>query len=952
MAPGALLRSSLLAFTIAGGTLLGACSSSDNDDDTTSDTSGTTSGSTAGGTGDTTGSTGGGTGGAIAAGLGHGTTPVPVNAADPVGTSFDSAAGRNALAARGEPLAIMQEVVDNHGGDAFAGMAESCQSLGAEYASCSISNLHLKDQNGALSQGGWKIYFHNIRRVLRVDSDEYTVSHVNGDLNVLEPAADFDGVDDGLDTIAMVTEFNYLQDSDFMPRAWLVDANGNVTLLPNTDTDENNGDFAMPVSGDNRYAYMGEPSQIADASNRFTANASVVGAVNSLTEREIQARIIPSPRSITVGTGSLDISGGFSFASLPLAPASIEALTARQQRFMNTGAGVALAGGIDSALPAGSYTLDVTAGGITLAGADDEALFHAAQSLLALVEPGVGTIPLVSIEDSPRFGFRGMHLDIARNFHDRASIESLIDNMSAWKLNRLHLHLADDEGWRLQIPSLPELTDVGARREFRLDADGNVSEAASLMPQLGSGPNADNAGTGFLSRADFVAILQYATARHVVILPEFDMPAHSRAAVIAMRARAANLGNVNDTNVRIDDPEDTSRYLTIQHYDDGILNPCVPGTRSFIETVMADVKAMYDEAGAPLPIWHMGGDEARNVFRGNGFQDVNASDRVAWRGDVTIADWDLPWERSPACQSLIASNAALNSRDDIQLWFVREVADSVNNAGIDALYAFQDIYDDMPASDLATARAGVGFWESVSAGGVDNIDGFVNRGYEVVVATPDFLYFDFPQEVNPLERGYYWAARYTDTKKVFSFAPENLAQNAETSLNRDGSGWSATTGVADPGFHGMQGQLWSETVRTREQLEFMLYPRMIALAERAWHRADWELDGVAGRSFSESTNFVDDATLARDFALFTQALVRKELPKLDAAGVGYRIPVPGASSASGALELNLALPGLPLEVSSDGSNFTAWQGSSTAPVVAIRALSADGSRAGRAETLN
>ena len=541
-----------------------------------------------------------------------------------------------------------------------------------------------------------------------------------------------------------------------------------------------------------------------------------------------------------------------------------------------------------------------------------------------------------------------MHLDIARNFHPRQSIEAVIDQMAAYKLNRLHLHLADDEGWRLDIPSLPELVSVGARREFRLDVDGHVSEAASLMPQLGSGPYANNSGTGYLTRNDFIALLQYAKARHVVVIPEFDMPAHARAAVVAMRVRAASLGDINDTSVRIDDPADTSRYLTVQHYRDGILNPCVPGTRTFIETVIADVQAMYTEAGAALPIWHMGGDEARNVFKGAGFQDQNAANKLNWKGDTDLSAWDFPWERSPACQTLIAENASLSSRDDLQTWFVGEVAAMVADAGIPSLHAFQDIYNDLAATSLATSGAGVGYWESISGGGYARIDGFVDRGFDVVVAPPDFLYFDFPQEVHPEERGYYWAARFTDTRKVFGFAPENLAQNAETSLNREGNTWSAVTQTANTGYHGLQAHLWTETVRTREQLDYMLFPRMLALAERAWHRAAWELQPVAGRSYSGDTRFVDQAALERDFAVFSQALVLRELPKLDAAGIAYRIPVPGFSSAAGSVDLNVALPGLPLEVSTDGSNFQRWQpGDPVTDVIAVRALSADGRRSGR-----
>ena len=134
------------------------------------------------------------------------------------------------------------------------------------------------------------------------------------------------------------------------------------------------------------------------------------------------------------------------------------------------------------------------------------------------------------------------------------------------------------------------------------------------MPQLGSGPTSNNQGTGFYSREQFIELLQYAADRYIDVIPEFDMPAHARAAVVSMRARAANLGRPGDTSIRIDDPADTSRYRTVQHYDDGIINPCLPGTYNFIGSVIDDVNDMYASAGLSLDVWHMGGDEANNVF--------------------------------------------------------------------------------------------------------------------------------------------------------------------------------------------------------------------------------------------------------------------------------------------------------------------------------------------------
>ena len=880
--------------------------------------------------------------------------PLPQNLVDPATTSLYSDIGRAKAQASPDNLAVIYEVIENQGSDAFpAGGEVTCATLAAEYASCSVTNLHIKDAAGVLNDGNWKLYFHSIRRILRVDSNEFSVSLVNGDLNYLEPTDAFQGFDGSVKTIGLVTEFNHLIESDFMPRYWLVSDDGDVTIIDNTDDDTDESGYSVPITGDNARQYNGEPTPIASATTRFQANADVESAAASLTAAEIQSRIIPRPASISPGAGTLDIGNGFSFGGTELSSESVAALRARQTQFMSTRSGTPLSATIDASLAPASYTLDVTASGISITGADETALFHGAQSLLALVQPGVDTIPALSVQDAPRFAFRGMHVDIARNFQPVQSLQALMDQMAAYKLNKLHLHLSDDEGWRLDIPSLPELTAVSSKRAFVLDNDGNVSETRSLMPQLGSGPASNNQGSGFYTSDQFVSLLRYAAARKIDVIPEFDMPAHARAAVVAMRVRAVNLGDADDINVRVDDPADTSRYLTIQHYDDGILNPCIPGTYNFIEAVINDVKAMYDEAGVPLDIFHMGGDEARNVFTGGGFQDINAVDKVSFRGDIIRSEWDFPWEKSPACVSLIESNPGIQSREVLQPYFVKEVAQRVADAGIPSMYAYQDIYDELDASDLATQRAGVGYWERIATdSGYNNINDFSNRGFDTVVSVPDFLYFDFPQEVNPEERGYYWATRSTDTRKVFGFAPENLPQNAETSVNREGLSWTATGTTDNQGFLGMQGQLWSETVRTPEQFDYMLFPRVIALAERAWSRGSWELDYAVGQTFSGSTNLVDKNALTDDYAGFAAALASKEFLKLDAAGIDYRISVPGASTDGGLLSMNSDLPGLPLEYSLDGVSYLPYEpGTSANGVVAIRARSADGQRTGRAETL-
>ncbi len=928
-----------------------ACSSGDGDSSANNGGDpGVSNPPVSGGPGENPSNPGGGSDGAED--LSHAGTPVAVGPNATANDPLVSTVGRDKANALPEPLGVVIEAVENHSGDTGV----SCKELGAEYASCSVVNLHIKDANGVLTGNDWKIYFHSIRRVLRVDSDAFEVALVNGDLNYIAPGANFQPFAGSVASIKLITEFNYLMETDFMPRFWLVQANGTPELIVNTDSETDENTYAVEITGLNAKAWDTEPNPLATSSTRFEKNQPITNAANALSAQDVQLRVVPQVSSLTAGVGSLSIANGLNFLGGDLSNASAEAVQARANLFVGNGGGTPVITQLAPNLAENTYTLNISDAGIVVQGRTDADLFYGAQTVLSLVQPGVGTLPYVSITDAPRFEFRGMHIDVARNFHSVNELKKLMDQMAAYKMNKLHMHLSDDEGWRLEIPGLPELTEVAAKRQFVLDNDGRVTERFSLMPQLGSGPGTNNQGTGFYSRSEFVDLIRYATALHIDVIPEIDMPAHARAAVVAMRARAANLGDAADVNVRIDDPADTSRYLTVQHYDDGIINPCVPGTYNFINTVVSEVTSMYSDAGVPLEIFHMGGDEAKNVLKGAGFEDISSGGVTPWQGNTDKSQTDFPWEKSPACEALIQSNNDVNNRGDLTPYFIQRVSQIVADAGVPALYAYQDIYREESSSgnyevspeDLATTRAGVGFWEIVWGGGFNSANLFSNLGFETIIAVPDFLYFDFPYEVDPKERGYYWATRYTDTQKVFSFAPENLPQNAETSVDREGNAWSATGNSGNQGFLGMQGQLWSETVRTPEQFDYMVFPRLLALAERAWHKGAWENDYQAGVTYSGSTNLVDKAALNADYASFAAALGSKELSKLDAAGIRYRIPVPGAT-ASG---LNIAFPGLPLEISTDGNSFQAYTSGAANAGNRVRARSADGSRAGRAITVS
>ncbi|GFO15383.1 beta-hexosaminidase-like [Plakobranchus ocellatus] len=185
-----------------------------------------------------------------------------------------------------------------------------------------------------------------------------------------------------------------------------------------------------------------------------------------------------------------------------------------------------------------AYSLEVSpaASTITITANKPAGAFNAVQSLIALRNTE-GKIPSVVIHDAPRFKYRGLMLDVARNFHSKETIMRLIRLMAMYKLNKLHLHLTDDEGWRIEIPGLEELVSVGSRRCH------DVAETECLLPFLGSGPRSHNVGTGYYTVSDYQEILAYAVRHHIEVIPEVDVPGHAHAAVVAMKQRYLKTGS-------------------------------------------------------------------------------------------------------------------------------------------------------------------------------------------------------------------------------------------------------------------------------------------------------------------------------------------------------------------------------------------------------------------------
>ncbi len=549
--------------------------------------------------------------------------------------------------------------------------------------------------------------------------------------------------------------------------------------------------------------------------------------------------------------------------------------------------------------------------GIEIIGSDPAGVFYGLQTLLALLPLDAYRNPVAEIEigvvriaDSPRFPYRGVHLDVARNFQSKATVKKLLDLMAFYKLNRLHWHLTDDEGWRIEIRGLPELTEVGARRGHTLD------EANHLLPSHGSGPFADDdasPGNGFYSQDDLVEILQFAHLRHIMVIPELDFPGHARAAIKAMEVRHRRLMEHGDVTgaeeFLLRDPNDSSKYESVQMWRDNVVDVGRESTYRFLATVVGELSEVYRRANVPLTTIHLGGDEVP--------QGV--------------------WEKSKACETVpLKPGSTISRRGQLEIHFLNRASEVLVRHGIqpacweDCLV--MEIGDD-PAAGQARRAAGMStptayVWNNVLGWGrEDAAYRLANAGFDVVLCNATHLYFDLACEKHPEEPGYYWAG-FVDTRAPFELVPLDVFKNAD----HDGMGRAVPAAalanrqrLTEQGARhilGIQGQLWAENLRSPAMLEYMAFPRMIALAERAWAKSPaWaEINDAAERR----------RQIDNDWNQFANRLGQIELPRLDllAGGVQYRLPSPAVVISDAAVHANVELPGLAIRYTTDGSEPT------------------------------
>lgn len=724
---------------------------------------------------------------------------------------------------------------------------------------------------------GWSLYFNCVCNMVTGPlPGKLLLEHAAGDLFRVRPAPGFSGL---AQNATINVDYSFTGDVVNMSRAPL----GPYLVYDATpDTGAAIGEYkAQPIAA--------KPAVTPEDTYRRNAAADLLPP-------SAVPPVLPTPLQLRSGPGKLPLRGkpvvnaeprlaseaAFARSLFPAAPPA-------------GGPALKLAvGKVDGQTSPEAYSLTIRAdSGIAIVGNSATGVFYGLQTLRDLMPlPGAADPALheVSIVDAPRFGYRGLQLDVARNFQGKQLVFKWLDLMARYKLNTLHFHLTDDEGWRIEIDGMPELTSIGAVR------GQSNRPGVRLQPAYGSGPDPrDPHGSGFYSRADYIEILRYAAARHVDVIPEIEMPGHARAAVQAMEARYHRLhaaGSKDAAKYLLNDFDDRSVYRSAQYYTDNVMNPGLDSTYTFIDHVVTQVAALYRAAGVPLRTIHVGGDELANGA----------------------------WEKSPASLALMRKQGM---KDTADLWdyFYDRVDTILRRQG---LYASG--WEELAARKTALngrsklipnprfTQRGFHVWVwNNTTGAEDFANRLANGGYDIVLAPVKSMYMDQSYNANPEEPGVNWGG-YIELDTAYDFVPFDMLRNVspEGRIGKDG-----LTDYGRSHVRGLEATLFSETLRDPAGIDYLVMPRLLAVAERAW---------APDPAWTTEADPAKSAALHRAaWSGFVNELGQRVLPRLDLehAGVDYRIAPPGLLLDGGRVLVNHALPCIVMRYTVDGSTPTA-----------------------------
>ena len=443
----------------------------------------------------------------------------------------------------------------------------------------------------------------------------------------------------------------------------------------------------------------------------------------------------------------------------------------------------------DGAIKEEGYHLEITKDGIVLSAKTPAGMFRATQTIRQLLPATIeanGTktvkslsLPAVKIQDEPAYEWRGMHLDVSRHFFSIDYLKKMLDLMAFYKFNKFHLHLTDDQGWRIEIKKYPLLTEQGAWRTFN-NQDSACMSLAKENPDFIIDPkhiiqkNGKTLYGGFYTQEQMKDVVAYAAARHIDVIPEIDMPGHMMAAIDAYNYLSC------------DGKSAFGELFSIP------ICPCLPATYQFAEDVFTEIMNIF-----PSKYIHIGGDEVERSF----------------------------WAKSDACKELMAREGMKNTAE-LQSYFIHKMEAFFHSKGRELIG-----WDEVLEGGISKTAL-IMYWRTwVPKAPIEA----AKNGNKVIMTPGEPLYFDAYPDKSSLSRVYH-----------FNPIPKGLTpQEAK-------------------GIIGAQANIWTETIPSENRAEYMMMPRMTALAEVVW-------------------------TGKKDYPSFLQRLYN-QYPRLDMLNIHYRFP--------------------------------------------------------------
>ncbi len=383
----------------------------------------------------------------------------------------------------------------------------------------------------------------------------------------------------------------------------------------------------------------------------------------------------------------------------------------------------------NAALGKEGYQLAVTPKSITIKANQGAGLFYGVQTLMQLfpkeieakelVEGIKWNVPCVEIEDYPKLGWRGLMFDVARHFFTKDEVKQYVDAMARYKFNVLHLHLTDDEGWRIEIKGLPKLTDVGAWSVKKVGTFGD------FVPPT---PNEPRTYGGFYTQEDLKEIIQYAKDRFVDILPEIDVPGHSLAAIASYPELSCTPGAENYKVRSGEKIMDWSKGAPPIALVDNTLCPANEKVYAFLDTVLTQVAALF-----PFEYIHMGGDEAPINY----------------------------WQNNSAVKALM-QREGMKSVHEVQGYFEKRVKTIVESKGKKFMGWDEILDNEMPQNTAVMSWRGMKY-------GIDA----AKKGHDVVMSPTTYAYLDYMQS-DPITEPKVYASLRLSTSYEFEPVPADV----------------------------------------------------------------------------------------------------------------------------------------------------------------------------------